>query len=192
MIAARNVLGRIDLVAGQTITILLSGSGATPLSDPYLRLRDASGNLLVENDDSGGSLNSTVNFTATTTGTYYIDAAAWAQEAATEEPVAEVAFAGEAAAAGAEWSKSFYQILTNQPGADSWPITGATFILMHKNQDKPAEAAAALKFFEWAYKNGDKTADDLDYVPMPSVVKAQIEKAWGEIKDASGKPIAYK
>ena len=102
----------------------------------------------------------------------------------------ETAF--KAAAAGAEWSKSFYQILTNQPGKDAWPLTGATFILMHKSQDKPAEGAAALKFFEWAYKSGDKTAEDLDYVPMPSVVKTQIEKAWGEIKDASGKPIAYK
>jgi phosphate transport system substrate-binding protein len=94
-----------------------------------------------------------------------------------------------AAAAGADWSKTFYQILTNQPGAQSWPITGATFIMMHKVQDKPAQAAASLKFFEWAYKNGDKTADDLDYVPMPASVKAQIEKAWGEIKDASGKPV---
>jgi phosphate transport system substrate-binding protein len=94
-----------------------------------------------------------------------------------------------AAAAGADWSKSFYQILTNQPGAQSWPITGATFILMHKVQDKPAQAAASLKFFEWAYKNGDKTASDLDYVPMPDVVKAQVEKAWADIKDASGKPV---
>jgi phosphate transport system substrate-binding protein len=97
-----------------------------------------------------------------------------------------------AAAAGANWAKSFYQILTSQPGKDAWPITGATFILMYKNQDKPAEAAAALKFFEWAYKNGDKTAEDLDYVPMPPVVKTQIEKAWADIKDASGKSIAYK
>jgi phosphate transport system substrate-binding protein len=97
-----------------------------------------------------------------------------------------------AAAAGAEWSKSFYQILTNQPGAESWPITGATFILMQKSQDKPAQAAAALKFFSWAYGNGDKTADDLDYVPMPAGVKAQIEKAWGDIKDGSGKVVAYK
>jgi phosphate transport system substrate-binding protein len=94
-----------------------------------------------------------------------------------------------AAAAGADWSKSFYQILTNQPGKDAWPLTGATFILMHKAQDKPAEAATTLKFFEWAYKNGDKTADDLDYVPMPAAVKTQIEKAWGEIKDAGGKPV---
>lgn len=98
-----------------------------------------------------------------------------------------------AAAAGAAWAKTFYQILTNQPGAQSWPITGATFILMHKVQDKPAEAAAALKFFDWAYKNGDKTADDLDYVPMPPSVKQQIEKLWAtEIKDTAGKPIAIR
>ena len=97
-----------------------------------------------------------------------------------------------AAAAGAEWSKSFYQILTNQPGADSWPITGATFILMHKVQDKPAQAAATLKFFQWAYEGGDKTASDLDYVPMPAVVKTQIEKTWSEIKDGSGKAVALK
>jgi phosphate transport system substrate-binding protein len=97
-----------------------------------------------------------------------------------------------AAAAGAEWSKSFYQILTNQPGAESWPITGATFILMHKVQDKPAQAASTLKFFQWAYQQGDKTASDLDYVPMPAVVKAQVEKAWGEIKEGSGKVIAPK
>ncbi|RYF61237.1 MAG: phosphate ABC transporter substrate-binding protein PstS [Comamonadaceae bacterium] len=97
-----------------------------------------------------------------------------------------------AAAAGAEWSKSFYQILTNQPGKDAWPITGATFILMQKTQDKPANATATLKFFDWAYKNGDKTSGDLDYVPMPDVVKTSIVKAWGEIKDASGKPVALK
>jgi len=96
-----------------------------------------------------------------------------------------------AAAAGADWSKSFYQVLTNQPGAQSWPITGATFILMHKAQDKPAQAAAALKFFDWAYQNGDKTADDLDYVPMPAAVKTQIRKLWAsDIKDAAGKSLA--
>ena len=97
-----------------------------------------------------------------------------------------------AAAAGAEWAKSFYQILTEQPGKDAWPITGATFILMQKVQDKPEQATASLKFFDWAYKNGDNTAAELDYVPMPAVVKTQIEKAWGEIKDASGKAVAYK
>jgi len=98
-----------------------------------------------------------------------------------------------AAAAGATWSKSFYQILTNQPGKDSWPITGATFILMHKKQDKPAQATTALKFFDWAYKSGDKTAVDLDYVPMPDSVKEVILKSWGEIREAAGdKPVAFK
>jgi phosphate transport system substrate-binding protein len=97
-----------------------------------------------------------------------------------------------AAAAGADWAKSFYQILTNQPGKNAWPITSATFILMHKTQDKPASAAATLKFFEWAYKHGDKTATELEYVPMPASVKAVIEKSWSQIKDASGKPIAFK
>jgi len=96
-----------------------------------------------------------------------------------------------AAAAGADWNKSFYQILTNQPGKESWPITGATFILMHKVQDKPDNASAVLKFFDWSYKNGDKVADDLDYVPMPPSVKDTIRKSWAQIKDASGKAIAH-
>ncbi len=97
-----------------------------------------------------------------------------------------------AAAAGADWNKTFYQILTNQPGKDAWPISGATFIMMQKTQDKPANATAALKFFTWAYANGDKMADDLDYVPMPDNVIGAIEKAWGDIKDASGKQVAFK
>jgi phosphate transport system substrate-binding protein len=97
-----------------------------------------------------------------------------------------------AAAAGADWSKTFYQILTNQPGKDAWPISGATFIMMQKTQEKPANATAALKFFTWAYANGDKMADDLDYVPMPDNVIGAIEKAWGDIKDASGKQVAFK
>lgn len=97
-----------------------------------------------------------------------------------------------AAAAGADWNKSFYQILTNQPGKDAWPISGATFILMHKLQDKPVQATETLKFFAWAYKNGEKVADELDYVPMPKSVIASIEKAWGEVKDAAGKPVAFK
>ncbi len=97
-----------------------------------------------------------------------------------------------AAAAGADWAKSFYQILTDQPGKDSWPITSATFILFQKVQEKPVQAATALKFFEWAYKSGDKTAADLDYVPMPDSVKGIIMKSWDNIKDASGKAIALK
>ena len=97
-----------------------------------------------------------------------------------------------AAAAGADWTKTFYQILNNKPGKDSWPITTATYIMMQKSQDKPAQAAAALKFFEWVYKGGDKTATDLDYVPMPASVKTLIEKSWADIKDTSGKAVAYK
>ena len=97
-----------------------------------------------------------------------------------------------AAAAGADWSKTFYQVLTNQPGKDAWPITGATFILMHTKQDKPANAAETLKFFNWAFKNGNKTAADLDYVPMPAAVVSAIEKSWGDIKDPAGKAVAYK
>lgn len=97
-----------------------------------------------------------------------------------------------AAAAGAEWDKSFYQILTNQPGQDAWPITGATFILMHKLQDKPAQASTALKFFDWAYQQGDETAGSLDYVPMPSSVKDVIRAAWGDIKDSAGKSVSFK
>ncbi len=97
-----------------------------------------------------------------------------------------------AAAAGADWNKTFYQILTNQPGKDAWPITNATYILMYKAQDKPASGAEALKFFAWAYKNGGKVATDLDYVPMPAAVVASVEKLWGDIKDPAGKAIAFK
>lgn len=96
-----------------------------------------------------------------------------------------------AAAANADWKKApgFYLLLTNQPGKDSWPIAGATFILMHKKQDKPAQGTEVLKFFDWAYKNGDKTALDLDYIPMPDNVKTVIRTSWKQITDASGKPV---
>lgn len=97
-----------------------------------------------------------------------------------------------AAAAGADWSKSFYQVLTEQAGKDAWPLTGATFIMMHKTQEKPAQAASTLKFFEWAYANGDKMASDLEYVPLPDSIKSLVRKQWGEIKDASGKVVAFK
>lgn len=97
-----------------------------------------------------------------------------------------------AAAAGADWSKTFYQVLTEQPGKDSWPLTGATFILMHKSQDKPAQGGAALKYFDWAYSNGDKMAMELEYVALPDSVKALVRKQWAEIKDGAGKAVAYK
>ena len=98
-----------------------------------------------------------------------------------------------AAAAGADWSKSFYQILTEQAGKDAWPLTGATYVLMYKSQDKPASAASALKFFDWAYASGDKMASDLEYVALPDSLKTLIRKQWAnDIKDASGKAIAFK
>ena len=97
-----------------------------------------------------------------------------------------------AAAAGADWNKTFYQLIVNQPGKAAWPISTATFILMHVKQDKPANATEAFKFFTWAYKNGGKSATDLDYVPMPANVIGSIEKAWGHTTDAAGKPVALK
>ena len=98
-----------------------------------------------------------------------------------------------AAAANAEWNKvpGFYLILTDQPGKGAWPISGATFILMHRSQGKPEIAKEVLKFFDWAYgAEGDKLASSLDYVPLPDNVVDQVKASWkSNIKDASGKPI---
>jgi phosphate transport system substrate-binding protein len=97
-----------------------------------------------------------------------------------------------AAAAGADWKNApgFYEILTDEPGKASWPIVGATFILMHKVQDKPENGKSVLEFFHWAYKNGSKDALALDYIPLPESVIQLIEKDWKEfIKDGSGKAI---
>ena len=96
-----------------------------------------------------------------------------------------------AAAAGANWTKSFYQILTNEPGKNAWPIVGATFVLLHKTQDKPTQGAEALKFFGWGFKNGSDAVSSLDYIPLPESVTAEIEKQWkANVKDASGKSVA--
>ena len=97
-----------------------------------------------------------------------------------------------AAAAGADWSKSFYQLITDQPGKDAWPISTATFILMHLEQDKPANATEVFKFFDWAYTKGDQIASELDYVAMPDSVVANIQKAWSKVTDKDGKPVALK
>lgn len=94
-----------------------------------------------------------------------------------------------AAAAGADWQRNFYQILTDQPGAQAWPITSATFILLHKKQVKPAQANAVLAFFEWAYENGDEVASGLDYVAMPQSVKDTVLQSWREITDMAGAPL---
>ncbi|HTR05553.1 MAG TPA: phosphate ABC transporter substrate-binding protein PstS, partial [Paraburkholderia sp.] len=96
-----------------------------------------------------------------------------------------------AAAAGADWKKSFYQILTNEPGKDAWPVVGATFVLLHTAQDKPDQGKETLKFFDWAFQNGTPAADSLDYISLPQSVVSEIKSQWKErVKDASGKPIA--
>jgi phosphate transport system substrate-binding protein len=105
------------------------------------------------------------------------------------EPTAESFMA---AAASADWdgTPGFGVVLTNEPGAASWPLAGATFILIHKQPGRPAEAAEALKFFSWAYANGDKMALELEYVPMPDKVVQAIQKVWAsQIKDSSGKSL---
>ncbi|CCJ07856.1 phosphate ABC transporter substrate-binding protein PstS [Methylocystis sp. SC2] len=109
------------------------------------------------------------------------------------KPVAPNADSFQAAAASADWanSDSYYVILTDEPGPKSWPIAGATFILMHKQPADPAVSAEALKFFAWAYTaTGDKLAEELDYVPMPDAVVAQIKKTWAtEFKNDDGKQL---
>ncbi len=97
----------------------------------------------------------------------------------------------QAAAANADWEHSdgFYLIITDQPGANSWPISASTFILMPKQVADAAAAGEALKFFAWAYANGDKAASDLEYVAMPANVKTLVQSRWSEIKDAGGKPV---
>jgi phosphate transport system substrate-binding protein len=96
----------------------------------------------------------------------------------------------QAAAANADWAHApgYYLVLVNQPGKDSWPITGASFILMHLEAKDAAASLTALKFFDWAYKNGDTMATELDYVPIPANVVELVEKSWSAIK-ANGKPV---
>jgi phosphate transport system substrate-binding protein len=106
--------------------------------------------------------------------------------------VAPTAQAFMAAAANADWegTPGFSVILTDEPGAESWPIAGATFILMHKVPQDAVAAREALKFFDWAYAKGDKMAEDLDYVPMPDKVVGAIKKVWSaQMKDKDGKPL---
>jgi phosphate transport system substrate-binding protein len=107
----------------------------------------------------------------------------------TVSPVSETF---QAAAANADWNSvpGYGVILDNQPGAQSWPMTAATFILIHKQPQDTAAAGEALKFFAWAYAKGGKMAEELDFVPMPGPVVTAVEGVWTkEIKDASGKPL---
>jgi phosphate transport system substrate-binding protein len=106
--------------------------------------------------------------------------------------VAPTSAAFQAAAANADWvgTPGFNVLLTDQSGSLSWPIAGATFILIHKIPSDAASATEALKFFAWAYANGGKMAEELDFVPLPTKVVSAIQGVWtNEIKDSSGKPL---
>ena len=95
-----------------------------------------------------------------------------------------------AAASGADWANApgNYVLLVNQPGKGAWPITGATFVLLHTQPQDASRGAAVLKFYDWAYQNGDATAVGLDYVPMPAAVKSMVRKQWAGIT-SGGKPV---
>jgi phosphate transport system substrate-binding protein len=110
------------------------------------------------------------------------------RDGATLEPGSKVF---QAAAANADWKSApgFYLMLTDQPGKESWPITGATFILMHKKQDHPDKAKEVLNFFDWAYKNGGQLAEALDYIPMPANAIAIFQDSWKQIVGPDGKPV---
>ncbi len=98
----------------------------------------------------------------------------------------------QAAAAYADWAHApgYYQIITDSPGKDSWPIAASSFILLHTTQDKPENALQAMKFFAWAFQNGDKMAEELDYVAIPDNLVKMIEASWkSQVKDSAGKPI---
>jgi phosphate transport system substrate-binding protein len=108
------------------------------------------------------------------------------------EFVAPSAKTFQAAAAGADWKSApgMYLILTDPPGKGAWPIAGATFILMHKVQEKPENAREVLKFFNWAYEKGDPLAEQLDYVPIPEAVVKLIQATWkSQLKDPAGKSV---
>ncbi len=104
------------------------------------------------------------------------------------EPTAE---AFQAAAANAEWKKApgFYMVLTDQPGEKSWPITGATFILLYKKQQDRDTAKAMLDYFDWCYDHGDKMAEELHYVPMPDNVVKLVQQEWSEDLRVNGAKI---
>jgi phosphate transport system substrate-binding protein len=96
-----------------------------------------------------------------------------------------------AAAANANWKAApgFYLLLLDQPGADAWPITAATFILVHTKQEDAAKGRNVLAFFDWCYKNGDAAAAQLDYVPLPAAVKDLVRASWKKVAGPDGKPV---
>jgi phosphate transport system substrate-binding protein len=191
-----------------TVVHRSDGSGTSFLFTSYLSMKSPAWASKVGASDSvnwptglGGKGNDGVSaFVKQTTGSIgYVEFAYAKQNHATyalvqnkagafPEPVAS-AFG--AAAAGAKWAQApgNYLLLLDQPGAASWPITGATFILLYKEQANAEQGAAVLKFFDWAYKNGDAAASSLDYVPLPLPVKNLMRKQWAANIKAGGQPV---
>ena len=192
-----------------TVVHRSDGSGTSFLFTSYLSMKNPAWQSKVGASDSvewpvglGGKGNDGVSaFVKQTIGSIgYVEYAYAKQNKATYALVqnkdgqypAPIAADFAAAAAHADWTKApgNYLLLLDQPGAKSWPITGATFILVYKKQDNAAQGADVLKFFDWAYKNGDAAAGALDYVPMPAAVKTMMRKQWASmIKGPDGKPV---
>ena len=191
-----------------TVVHRSDGSGTSFLFTSFLSMKSPAWASKVGASDSvnwptglGGKGNDGVSaFVKQTTGSIgYVEFAYAKQNHATyalvqnkagkfPEPVAS-AFA--AAAAGAKWAQApgNYLLLLDQAGAGAWPITGATFILLYKDQTNPGQGEAVLKFFDWAYKNGDAAASSLDYVPLPAPVKALMRRQWAAEIKAGGQPV---
>ena len=179
-----------------------SGSGTTFVFTSYLTIKNAGWAQKVGSNDAvewptgqGGKGNDGVSaFVRQTPGSIgYVEYAFAKQnhltytqmqnhDGAFVEPVAGN-FA--AAASRADWAHtpggSFYMLILDKPGATSWPITAATFILVYKHQENAAKGQDVLKFFGWAYHHGDQLAEQLDYIPLPEAVKASVEKKWQEV-----------
>jgi phosphate transport system substrate-binding protein len=191
-----------------TVVHRSDGSGTSFLFTSYLSMKNPEWQQKVGASDAvqwptgiGGKGNDGVNaFVKQTVGSIgYVEYAYAKQNNATYALVQNkggrfpppVAANFAAAAAGAQWAKApgNYLLLLDQPGINSWPITGATFILVYKDQANAASGAGVLKFFDWAYKNGDQAAASLDYVPLPAPVKALVRKQWVANVKAGGKPV---
>jgi phosphate transport system substrate-binding protein len=191
-----------------TVVHRSDGSGTSFLFTSYLSMKSPAWASKVGASDSvqwpvglGGKGNDGVSaFVKQTTGSIgYVEYAYAKQNKATYVLVQNkvgkfpmpVAANFAAAAAGAKWTAApgNYLLLLDQPGATSWPITGATFILVYKDQANAETGASVLKFFDWSYKNGDAAASSLDYVPLPAPVKALIRKQWVANITAGGKPV---
>jgi phosphate transport system substrate-binding protein len=196
---------------GLPITVVhrSDGSGTSFLFTTYLSMKNAAWAQKVGGNDSvdwptgqGGKGNDGVAaFVRQTVGSIgYVEYAYIQQnkmsyvdmQTRSGQFIVPTAAAFAAAAGHGDWSHApgYYLLLLDQAGADSWPITGATFILMYKNQANPAAGEGVLKFFDWAYKNGDGEAKALSYVPLPEPVKAGIRRAWAaNIKGGNGQPV---